>query len=387
MASRPIYLDNNSTTRTDPAVVAKMLPYFTEDFGNASSVTHEYGRVAGTAVNESREAVASLLGCDAKAIVFTSGATEANNIALFGVMRAAARGKHLIINAAEHKAVLDPAYRLEREGFEVTVLPVDNYGVVDPDTVHAAIRDDTALVSVMHANNEVGSINAVVKIGELCKRAGVLFHTDATQTVGKVKIDLSRIPVDLLSLSAHKMYGPKGIGALYVRRGTPRIRIEPLFEGGGHERRMRSGTLPVQQIVGLGEACRLCQANLKDEPKRLIKLRNQLRDGLAASIADIQFNGHETERLPGSLHVSIPGVNSDALMMNMRNELAVSSGSACTTLAPEPSHVLVAMGIEPSLIPSSLRFGIGRFNTTEEIEGVVALVSATATKLRGLRVS
>ncbi|WP_145346090.1 cysteine desulfurase family protein [Rosistilla ulvae] len=386
MTAKPIYLDNNATTRTDPVVVAKMLPYLTEHFGNASSVTHEYGLVAGAAVSEAREAVANLLGCDEKAIVFTSGATEANNLALFGVMRAAANGKHLIVSAAEHKTILDPAHRLEREGYDITVLPVDEYGMVSPSTVRAAIRKDTALVSVMHANNEVGSINSICKIGETCRRAGVLFHTDATQTVGTVRFDLSRMPVDLLSLSAHKMYGPKGIGALYVRRGTPRIRVEPLFEGGGHERRMRSGTLPVHQIVGLGEACRLCKANREVESKRLAEIRDQLRHGLAASVVDIQFNGHQTERMPGSLHVSIPGVNSNALMLNLRNDLAVSSGSACTTLAPEPSHVLIAMGIEPSLIPSSLRFGIGRFNTMEEIERVITLVSVAAKKLRKLSV-
>lgn len=384
MASRPIYMDNNSTTRTDPAVVEAMLPYFTEAFGNASSVTHDYGRVAASAVNESREAVGELLGCDAKGIVFTSGATEANNLALFGVMRAGRKEKHVIVNAAEHKAVLDPACKLEREGFDVTVLPVGRDGMVDPDAVGDAIRDDTALVSVMHGNNEVGTINPISEIGKLCRRAGVLFHTDATQTAGKVKINLSKSPIDLLSLSAHKMYGPKGIGALFVRRGTPRIKIEPLLEGGGHERRLRSGTLPVQQIVGLAEACRICHASLNDELKRLNDLRERLRDGLAASVADIQFNGHETVRLPGNLHVSIPGVNSDALMMNMRDELAISSGSACTTLVPEPSHVLVAMGMEPQLISSSVRFGLGRFNDATEVERVVALVSATVTRLRAL---
>lgn len=387
MASRPIYLDNNSTTRTDPAVVEKMLPYFTEDFGNASSVTHDFGRVAGNAVEESRDAVGQLLGCEPKSIVFTSGATEANNLALFGVMRASKKGRHIIVNAAEHKAVLDPAEKLTADGFDVTVLPVDEYGCVSAKSVEDAIRGDTALVSVMHGNNEVGSLNAISKIGAICKRAGVLLHTDATQTVGKVKINLSKIDVDLLSLSAHKMYGPKGIGALYVRRGSPRIRLEPLFEGGGHERRMRSGTLPVQQIVGLGEACRICHSTMKEEASRIIKLRKMLRDGLAAAIEDIRFNGHATERLPGNLHVSIPSVNSDALMMNMREHLAVSSGSACTTLAPEPSHVLVAMGIEPDLISSSLRFGIGRFNTVEEIGRTIELVSTTVTKLRGLSVS
>lgn len=385
MAARPIYLDNNSTTRTDPAVVEKMLPFFTEEFGNASSVTHEFGNAAGAAVERARRSVADLLDCDLRSLVFTSGATEANNLALFGVMRASSRGKHLVINSAEHKAILDPAESLRSDGYEVTILPVDQFGRVDPSNVESAIRDDTALVSVMHGNNEVGSLNPIKKIGEVCRRAGVLFHTDATQTIGKVELNLSALPVDLLSLSAHKLYGPKGVGALYVRRGLPRVRLQPLLVGGGHERRMRSGTLPVQQIVGLGEACQLCRERMTEEVQRITELREQLRAGLAACIADIRFNGHETDRLPGNLHVSLPGVNSDALMMNLRDELAISSGSACTTLAPEPSHVLVAMGIEPNLIASSLRFGIGRFNTAGEIARVVDLVSATVTKLRGLR--
>jgi cysteine desulfurase len=344
-------MDNNSTTRVDPEVVEKMLPFFTDEFGNASSVTHQFGQIAGNAVSEAREAVAHLLHCDSKALVFTSGATESNNLALLGVMRASKDGKHFITNEAEHKAVLDPASRLEREGFEVTRLSVDEYGIVDPESVRHAIRENTVLVSIMHGNNEVGSLNPIHEIGEMCRRAGVLFHTDATQTIGKIPINLSQAPVDLLSLSAHKMYGPKGIGALYVRHGAPRIRIEPLVEGGGHERRMRSGTLPVQQIVGLGEASRLCAKCQSEESKRITTLRDHLRDGLASEVKDIHFNGHPTNRLPGSLHVSIPGVNSDALMLNMRDQLAISSGSACTTLAPEPSHVLIAMGIEPVGFP------------------------------------
>lgn len=384
MTGRPIYLDNNSTTRTDPIVVEKMLPFFSENFGNASSLTHQYGSEAAEAVKQARNAVAALLKCESKSIVFTSGATEANNLALLGAMRASKKGKHLVTTAAEHKAILDPAQKLSREGFTVTVLPVDRCGRVDPNDVRAAINEDTVLVSLIHGNNEVGTLNPIEEVGAICRKAGVLFHTDATQTTGKVAIDLFNTDIDLLSLSAHKMYGPKGIGALYVRTGTPRIKLEPLLEGGGHERRMRSGTLPVQQIVALGEACRLCGESFSDEVDRIVRLRHQLRMGLSNSISDIQFNGHDIERLPGNLHVSIPGVNSDALMMSLRSRLAISSGSACTTHAPEPSHVLLAMGIDRPLISSSLRFGIGRFNTADEIEEAIELVAAAANRLRRL---
>lgn len=385
MTNQPIYLDNNSTTRVDPAVVEQMLPFLTETYGNASSVTHLYGQVAAKAVSTAREQVANLLNCETKAIIFTSGATESNNIAIQGVMRASKKGKHLVTNAAEHKAVLDPANRLAREGFEVTVLPVDRFGSVSVDDVVHAIRDDTALVSIMHANNEVGTVNPIKAIAKQCKKAGVLFHTDASQTAGKIPIDLSDGLVDLLSLSAHKYYGPKGIGVLYVRPGSPRIQIEPLVEGGGHERRIRSGTLPVHQIVGLGAASLLATKNLQIEAALLSTLRERLKLRLMEQIEDVILNGHETQRLPGNLHISIPGVNSDALMMSLRDHVAMSSGSACTTLSPEPSHVLVAMGVPISLIASSLRFGIGRFNTSEEIDTVSDLVAETSKKLRRIR--
>jgi cysteine desulfurase len=385
MTNQPIYLDNNSTTRVDPAVVEQMLPFLTETYGNASSVTHLYGQVAAKAVSTAREQVANLLNCETKAIIFTSGATESNNIAIQGVMRASKKGKHLVTNAAEHKAVLDPANRLAREGFEVTVLPVDRFGSVSVDDVVHAIRDDTALVSIMHANNEVGTVNPIKAIAKQCKKAGVLFHTDASQTAGKIPIDLSDGLVDLLSLSAHKYYGPKGIGVLYVRPGSPRIQIEPLVEGGGHERRIRSGTLPVHQIVGLGAASLLATKNLQIEAASLSTLRERLKLRLMEQIEDVILNGHETQRLPGNLHISIPGVNSDALMMSLRDHVAMSSGSACTTLSPEPSHVLVAMGVPISLIASSLRFAIGRFNTSEEIDTVSDLVAETSKKLRRIR--
>ncbi len=384
MADKPIYLDNSSTTRTDQKKNKKMLPYFTEEFGNASSITHEFGRAAGAAVDQARQDVASLLGCEPKSLVFTSGATESNNLALLGAMRAATNGKHLIINAAEHKAIIDPAKRLEAEGFEVTVLPVDKYGRVKAADVKTAIREDTALVSVMHGNNEVGTINPIAEISELCRQAEVLFHTDATQTVGKLPINLSKLHVDLLSCSAHKMYGPKGIGALFVRRGLPRVRIEPLVEGGGHERKMRSGTLPVQQIVGLGEACRICKLDMQQEAQRITLLREQLRHGLANSIDGIQFNGHPSERLPGSLHVSVPGANAEAVMMQLRTSLAISSGSACTMSSPQPSHVLQAISLDSSYLSKSLRFGIGRFNTEAEILEAIKLTSASVQLSRDL---
>jgi cysteine desulfurase len=387
MRSRPIYMDNNSTTRVDPAVVEKMLPYFSDEFGNASSSTHTFGEAAEQAVAVARQSVASLLGCDARSIIFTSGATESNNLALLGVMRASKKGRHCITAAAEHKAVLGPVQRLAREGCDVTIVPVNRHAVVDPESVRAAMRADTVLVSVMHGNNEVGSLNPISEIGQLCRQAGVLFHTDATQTVGKIKLDLSQLPIDLLSLSAHKMYGPKGIGALYVRSGPPRIHLQPLVEGGGHERRMRSGTLPVQQIVGLGEACGLCAVGQESETSHVAGLRDALRDGLAAAVDGIRFNGHPTERLPGNLHVSIPGVAGDALMTAVRADLALSSGSACTAFGPEPSHVLVAMGLDAAVMASSLRFGLGRFNTATEVEQSVALIATAVARLRYVQLS
>ena len=384
MTTRPIYMDNQSTTKPDPRVVETMLPFLTEEYGNAASITHIYGLDAQAAVEAARQNVADLLGCEPKAIVFTSGATESNNIALKGVLRGAEPGSHLIINAAEHKAVIDPARKLEREGFEVTILPVDKWGMVDPTTVKDHLKPTTTLVSVMLANNEVGSINPVEDIGSICRDAGVLFHTDATQSVGKLPIDLSSAAIDLLSLSAHKMHGPKGIGALYIRRGGRRIRIEPIVDGGGHERRIRSGTLAVHQIVGLGEACRICKGEMSDESGTVQLLRHRLRAGFETAISNVTFNGHPESRIPGSLHVSFDGVNSEALMTKLKNVLAVSSGSACTTADPEPSHVLLAMGIDEDTIDSCIRFGLGRFNTLEEVDYVIDAVAETVEQLRKL---
>lgn len=384
MARPAIYLDNHSTTRVDPRVVDVMIPYFSEKYGNASSVNHGFGHEAGEAVETAREQIANLLGTDAKSMVFTSGATEANNLALLGVLRASKPGSHLIVNAAEHKAILDPAAALKAEGFEVSVVPVNSHGMVDPDQIASNIRPNTVLVSTMWANNEVGTINPIAEIGAICRNQGILFHTDATQASGCIPIDLKNLPVDLLSLSAHKIYGPKGVGALFVRRGTPRIKIQAIIFGGGHERKLRSGTLPVPLIVGMGTACELCRKEMKVETDRLIRLREQLWQTLQDNLKEIQLNGHPTNRLPGNANVSFEGVNSEALMMQLKDIVAVSSGSACTTADPEPSHVLTAMALPLAQIESTLRFGLGRFTTSEEIAVVAAGLVSSVNKLRRL---
>lgn len=379
---RPMYMDNNATTRTDPRVVEAMLPYFTEEYGNASSVDHSYGRRAADAVETARKQVAKLIACEPSEVLFTSGATEANNIALKGVMCAAGQGGHLIVNAAEHKAILDPAKRLKREGYEATVLPVDEYGRVDPQSVATAIRPETKLVSVMLANNEVGTLNPIAEIGHVCRDAGVLFHTDATQAVGHLPVDLRALPADLLSFSAHKMYGPKGIGALIVRRDRQRIRITPLVDGGGHERKLRSGTLAVPLIVCLGEACRLCEELMPTERDVVTSLRDELASRLQSAVDGITFNGHPDERLPGNLHISIRGVNNEALIGALQDIVAISSGSACTTTDPDTSHVLLAMGLDEAAIDSSLRIGLGRFNSADEVETVAEAIAKTVRRLR-----
>jgi len=384
MSQRPIYMDNNSTTQVDPRVVERMLPFLSEEYGNAASVTHSFGQQAGAAVEAAREQVSRLLSCSSKEIVFTSGATESNNLALFGVMKQAPAGSHLIVNAAEHKAILDPAKQLERDGFQLTVLPVDEYGMLEPTSVSAAIQRNTVLVSAMFANNEVGSITPIAEIGSICRDAGVLFHTDATQAVGKVPINLDEFPVDLLSLSAHKMYGPKGIGALFVRRQSPRLKLQPIIYGGGQEMRFRSGTLPVHQIIGLGEACQLCGQEMYEELARTRDLTLRLRNQLESCVPNIFFNGHPQNRLPGNLHVTFEGANSDALMNKLKDVVAVSSGSACTTADPEPSHVLLAMGIDENRIDESIRFGIGRFNDEQDIERVSTALANAVETLRNL---
>ncbi len=382
MVRLPIYLDNNSTTRCDPRVVDAMLPYFSDHYGNAASRHHVFGWQAKEAVDAAREQVAALIGASPREIVFTSGATESDNLAIKGVAGMYRnRGDHIITVATEHKAVLDTCRRLESEGFRVTVLPVDRFGQVTAEQVAQALTEKTILVSVMAANNEVGTLQPIRDIGRVCRERGVLFHTDAVQAAGKLSLDVDDICADLLSLSAHKMYGPKGVGALYVRATSPRVRLVPLFDGGGHERGMRSGTLPVPLVVGFGRASELAIAEMADEAERLRQLRERLRQGICEALEDVRLNGHPTERLPGNLNLSFAYVDGNALLMSLR-DVAVSSGSACTSAEPEPSYVLRAMGVEDELARSSIRFGLGRFNTAEEIEYVTALVIRVVKHLR-----
>jgi cysteine desulfurase len=382
MISLPIYMDNNSTTRTDPRVVAAMLPYFTEKYGNAASRSHPYGWEGESAVEEAREQIAALIGASAKEIIFTSGATESNNLAIKG---AAAmykkKGNHIVTQATEHKAVLDTCKRLERDGFQVTYLPVDKFGRVSAEQVAAAITDKTILVSIMAANNEIGTVQPVAAIGKVCKEKGVLFHTDAVQAVGKLPIDVEAMGIDLLSLTAHKIYGPKGIGALYVRKKDPRVRLEPQIDGGGHERGMRSGTLAVPLIVALGAACDIARKEMETETARTFALRERLRKGIMDKLPESYLNGHPTDRLPGNANISFAYVEGEGLMMGIK-DVAVSSGSACTSASLEPSYVLRALGVGDELAHSSIRFGIGRFTTEEEVDYVIDLVVREVNRLR-----
>jgi len=382
MVKLPIYMDNNATTRCDPRVVAAMLPYFTEHYGNSASRNHAFGWEAEEGVEQGREQVGSLIGASAKEIIFTSGATESNNLAIKGVASMyKKKGNHVITAVTEHKATIDPCKRLERDGYQVTFLPVDKYGRVSAEQVAEALTPKTILVSLMAANNEIGTLNPIKEIGQLCKQRGVLFHTDAVQAVGKVPVDVEEMGIDLLSLSAHKIYGPKGVGALYVRRKDPRVRLDPIIDGGGHERGMRSGTLAVQNIVGLGMACELCRKEMDSEAKRALALRQKLQQGLESRLPEVYLNGHPTERLPGNLNVSFAYVEGEALMMGIK-DVAVSSGSACTSASLEPSYVLKALGVGDELAHSSLRFGLSRFNTEEEVDFVIDDVVRAVNHLR-----
>lgn len=382
MFNLPIYLDNHATTRCDPRVIAAMLPYFGEIYGNAASRSHQFGWEAADAVDRAREQVASLIGADPREIAFTSGATEANNLAIKGAAWASKRSAgHLITTAAEHHAVLDPMKRLARAGWALSILPVDQFGRVDPTDVVAALTDQTVLVSVLAASNEVGTLNQIAEIGRLCHERGVLFHTDATQAVGKIPIDVVRDHIDLLSLSAHKFHGPKGIGALYVRRQKPRVALVPLLDGGGHEHGLRSGTLAVPLIVGLGAAAELAAFEHTEEACRLANMRDRLHALLAERLTGIHRNGHPVQTLAGNLNLCFEGVNGEALLMNV-HDVAVSSGSACTSAHPEPSHVLLAMGVPEPLALASLRFGLGRFNTLEEIDFTADYIARIVTRLR-----
>jgi cysteine desulfurase len=379
----PVYLDNHATTRVDPRVVEAMLPYLTEVYGNAGSRNHAYGWAAQEGVERAREQVADLLGADPKEIVFTSGATESDNLAIMGVARFyKEKGRHIITVMTEHKAVLDACHALEKEGFEITFLQPDGEGLVSAQQVKDAIRPDTLLVSVMWGNNEIGVIQPIAEIGAACREKGVLFHCDAVQGFGRLPFDVKAMNVDLVSLSGHKMYGPKGIGALWVRRGRPRIRIEPMLFGGGQERGLRSGTQPVHQIVGLGAAAVLAKEALTNgEAERVRALRDRLWDGLRANIDELYLNGSWEHRLPHNLNVSFAFCEGEAMMMAIK-DLAVSSGSACTSASLEPSYVLRALGVDTELAHTSIRFGIGRFTTEEEVDFAIALVTEKVKWLR-----
>ncbi len=379
----PIYMDYHATTPVDPRVLDAMLPYFREEFGNASSKSHPFGWHAEEAVEQARAEVAALIGASPKEIVWTSGATESNNLAIKGVAEFhAGKGKHLVTVATEHKAVLDSMHALERKGWSLTVLPVARDGRLDPAAVKAALRPDTVLVSVMHANNETGVIQPIAEIGAITRAAGVLLHCDAVQSAGKIPFDVEAAQVDLASLSAHKMYGPKGVGALYVRR-KPRVRLTAQMDGGGHERGFRSGTLNVPGIVGFGKACALAAAEREAEAARVLALRERLRAGLSAGLDLLTLNGSLEHRLPGNLNVSFAYVEGEAMMMAIK-DVAVSSGSACTSASLEPSYVLRAMGVGDDLAHSSIRFGLGRFTTEAEVDYTVRLVIDKVKKLRDM---
>jgi cysteine desulfurase len=379
----PIYMDNHATTPADPRVVEAMLPYFTEIFGNAASRSHSFGWAAEKAVEDARDQVAALIGASGKEIVWTSGATESDNLAIKGAAEFHKdRGNHIVTAQTEHKAVLDTCKRLEKDGFDVTYLPVQKDGRVDPEAVRAAMTDKTILVSIMLANNEIGVINPVDEIGPIVKERGALFHIDAVQGVGKIPFDVNAARADLVSLTAHKMYGPKGVGALYVRR-KPRVRITAQIDGGGHERGMRSGTLNVPGIVGFGKAAELCRAEMASEAKRLFGLREKLREGIQSQVTDTFVNGSMEHRLPGSLNISFAYVEGEAMLMGLK-DVAVSSGSACTSASLEPSYVLRAVGVEEEMAHTSIRFGLGRFNTEEEVDYVVKIVVGKVNKLREL---
>ena len=385
MLKTPVYMDNHATTRLDPRVLEAMLPYFSEKFGNAASRNHSFGWEAEEAVNKARNQIAALIGATSKNIIFTSGATESDNLAIKGVVEFyKEKGNHIITCVTEHKAVLDSCRALERAGkATVTYLPVDKFGMVDPDAVRKAITDKTVLITIMWANNEIGTIHPIAEIGKIAKEKGIIFHCDAVQAIGKVPVDFEKAGVDLGSITAHKLYGPKGIGAIYVRSKGPRVRLTPMVDGGGHERGMRSGTLNVPGIVGLGAACELAGKEMPEESQRLIQLRSQLQAGLFERLEEIYVNGHPTERLPGNLNVSFAYVEGESLLMGI-NDIAVSSGSACTSATLEPSYVIRALGIDDELAHSSIRFGLGRFNTEEEVDYVTDRVSKEVKRLRDM---
>ena len=398
MNGKGVYMDNHATTPVDPRVFEAMRPFFTDVFGNAASRSHPFGWKAEKAVETARDEIARLINAKGKDIVFTSGATESDNLAIKGVVEFYRdKGNHVVTAVTEHKAVLDTCRALERKGVAtVTYLPVDKYGLVDPDDVRRAITDKTVLVSIMYANNEIGTVHPIGEIGKITREKGVLFHTDAVQGVGKLPVDVEAMNIDLLSLTAHKIYGPKGVGALYVRSKAPRVRLVPIIDGGGHERGFRSGTLNVPGIVGFGKACELCRVGMADESQRVLALRERLHEKLFSELDDIYLNGHPVHRLPGNLNVSFSYVEGESLLMGLNGSvspiavgqtvqpIAVSSGSACTSATLEPSYVLKALGVGDELAHTSIRFGLGRFNTEEEVDYVADRVIHEVRRLREL---
>lgn len=380
----PVYLDNHATTPVDPRVLEAMLPFFCEKFGNPSSRHHSFGWEAEFAVESARKQVAQLIGANAQEIIFTSGATESNNLALKGVAeRFVGKGAHIVTAATEHKSVLDACKWLEQRGIEVTYLPVRQDGLIDLDLLRSSLRPQTVLISIMHANNEIGVLQPLDEIGRIAREHGALFHTDAAQSAGKVPIDVDQAHVDLLSLTAHKIYGPKGAGALYVRRKNPRVELAPQLHGGGHERGLRSGTINVPGVVGLGKACEICYLEMAEESLRLGRLRDRLKQLIEEELDGVHVNGSMTRRLPNNLNLSFSHVAAESLLMALR-DVAVSSGSACSSATQAPSHVLKALGLDRERAHSSIRFGLGRFNTEEEIEFAAGRVIETVKKLREL---
>lgn len=380
----PIFMDANSTTPVDPRVLEAMLPYFTERFGHPGSRNHSFGWEAEAGMERGREQVARLIGAkDPKEVVFTSGGTEADNLAIKGVAEMyREKGNHVVTVMTESRAVLDPCRRLEKQGLEVTYLPVDATGMVDVETIRRALTDRTILISVMLANNEIGTIQPVEAIGRLAKERGVLFHTDATEAVGKIPVDVERMGIDLLSCTAHKLYGPKGIGALYVRRRAPRVRIAPLIDGGGHERGTRSGTVPVPLAVGFGRAAELCREGMAEEAARLGRLRDRLQARILSTLDEAYLNGHPERRLPHTLNISFAYVEGESVLMGLNKEVALSSGSACTSATLEPSYVIQALGVGADLAHSSIRFGLHRFTTDEEVDYVAERTIEVVRRLR-----
>lgn len=383
LSRRPVYMDHHATTPVDKRVLEAMLPYFTEIIGNAASIDHEYGAEANRAVEKARQQIAALLNGQPDEIIFTSGATESDNLAILGVAEQYAdRGNHIITCVTEHKAVLDSCQYLEQKGYRVTYLPVDQYGLIDPDDVRRAITPQTILISIMAANNEIGTLAPLTDIGRIAREHEVLFHTDATQAVAYIPLDVEALNIDLLSLSAHKIYGPKGIGALYVRKRRPRVRVSAQMHGGGHERGMRSGTLNVPGIVGLGKAAELAAKEMKTEARRVGELRDLLWRGLQKNIEGVQLNGHPTLRSPNNLSVAIPGVESRSLLVQLKHDVSLSTGSACTTAKVEPSHVILALGYGEERAYSSLRFGLGKANSEVDVQFVALSLTESIHLLR-----